>query len=71
MEDGLTNTLGALARSDVTLMRMNALLLSTMVHRGLLTNAQARQMIEDVLENASDGALLAPALRELIDEFRG
>ena len=63
--------LRALATNDVMSVRMEGLILTALVERNVLTAAEARALVQDVINNAPKDATLAPAyegiLRELHD----
>lgn len=58
-----------LAQNDVYQSRFSALILSALVHKGLLTNSQARALIEDVLDKMPSDLAFRQVFVELKKEF--
>lgn len=59
-----------LAQNDVMNVRMEGLILSVLVEKGILTSAQAHDLVLDVIGRAPRESALAPAYRELLSEFQ-
>lgn len=59
----------SLAQNDVMNIRMEGLILSVLVQKGLLTNQEARGLIRDVIANQPSEASIGPAYHALLAEF--
>lgn len=59
----------SLAQNDVMMIRMEGLILSVLVQKGLLTNQEARALILDVIANQPASASIGPAYHALLSEF--
>lgn len=65
------SALQSLAQNDVMNVRMEGLILTALVARGILSDTDVRELIENVIAHAPKQAALVPAYQALLDEFPG